>query len=66
MLSLLDSNAISMISFGRDAIIARPNAVSTPIVKRFPSIFYSLTLEGISIGNERIDYVSSANAVASE
>lgn len=34
------------------------DAVSTPLVRKSPATFYYLTLEGVSVGTERTEYVS--------
>ncbi|XP_047964563.1 aspartic proteinase CDR1-like [Salvia hispanica] len=55
-LPLQDSNATSKISFGSSAVVAGPGVVSTPLVKKSPpeDTFYYLTLEGLSVGLDRI------------
>ncbi|XP_057766812.1 aspartic proteinase CDR1-like [Salvia miltiorrhiza] len=59
-LALLNSNATSKISFGSSAVVAGPNVVSTPLVRKSPDTFYYLTLEGVSVGTERVDYNTAA------
>ncbi|KAH6831253.1 hypothetical protein C2S53_009448 [Perilla frutescens var. hirtella] len=60
-LALLNSNVSSKISFGSSAVVGGPNAVSTPLVKKKEATFYYLTLEGVSVGAERVDYYVSSN-----
>ncbi|EYU29138.1 hypothetical protein ABFS82_05G120200 [Erythranthe guttata] len=55
-LTFLDSNSSSKISFGQNAVVSGPNVVSTPLVKKDPDTFYYLTLEGVSVGDERLEY----------
>ncbi|KAL8499532.1 hypothetical protein ACS0TY_022468 [Phlomoides rotata] len=50
----LDSNATSKISFGNDAVVTGPNVLSTPLVSKDPPTFYYLTLEGLSVGKQRL------------
>ncbi|KAK4490869.1 hypothetical protein RD792_001584 [Penstemon davidsonii] len=61
-LTFIDSNATSKISFGREAIVKGPKVKSTPIVSKYLDIFYHLTLEGISVGRERLAYNSISNS----
>ncbi|XP_057766814.1 aspartic proteinase CDR1-like [Salvia miltiorrhiza] len=63
-LTLLSSNVSSKISFGSSAVVAGPNVVSTPIVKKSPDTFYYLTLEGMSVGENRVNYAASGAAAA--
>ncbi|KAH6774326.1 hypothetical protein C2S52_002721 [Perilla frutescens var. hirtella] len=58
-----DANGSSKISFGSNAVVGGPNAVSTPLVRKSPATFYYLTLEGVSVGTARVeldDYSSMA------
>ncbi|KAL3844371.1 hypothetical protein ACJIZ3_001774 [Penstemon smallii] len=57
-LTFIDSNASSRISFGREAIVRGRKVKSTPIVSKYPDTFYYLTLEGVSVGSERLEYNS--------
>lgn len=64
-LALLNSNATSKISFGSSAAVIGSNVVSTPLARKYPATFYYLTLEGVSVGTERLDYTAtSTKAVA--
>ncbi|XP_073304768.1 aspartic proteinase CDR1-like [Primulina huaijiensis] len=60
-LTFLDSNVSSKISFGANAVVTGPKVVSTPIVQKSPSTFYFLTLEGVSVGKKRLEYVSDVS-----
>ncbi|XP_059315843.1 aspartic proteinase CDR1-like [Lycium ferocissimum] len=53
------SNASSHINFGSSATVLGPNVVSTPLIKKDPSTFYYLNLEGVSIGNKTLEFKSS-------
>lgn len=61
-LTLLNSNISSKISFGSAAVVGGDNVVSTPLVKKSTDTFYYLTLEGISVGEERVDSAAAAAA----
>ncbi|XP_028793681.1 aspartic proteinase CDR1-like [Neltuma alba] len=50
------SNSSGKISFGRDAVVSGSGAVKTPLISKG---FYFLTLESISVGDERITYKGS-------
>lgn len=65
-LTLLNSNVSSQISFGSNAVVAGPKVVSTPLMRKSPATFYYLTLEGVSVGAERVDYVPSTEELADE
>ncbi|KAL0425514.1 UNVERIFIED_CONTAM: Aspartic proteinase CDR1 [Sesamum radiatum] len=45
----------SKMSFGDEAVVSGGGVASTPIVARTPKTFYFLTLEGITVGNHRLD-----------
>ncbi|KAK4422426.1 Aspartic proteinase CDR1 [Sesamum alatum] len=64
-LTFLDSNVSSTISFGSDAIVAGRGVLSTPLVKKSPDTFYFLTLEGVSVGRQRLRHTTSTNTKAS-
>ncbi|KAL8504383.1 hypothetical protein ACS0TY_022929 [Phlomoides rotata] len=61
-----DSNATSKISFGNDAVVTGPNVLSTPLVSKDPPTFYYLTLEGLSVGEQRFEYKSSSSSIKQE
>ncbi|KAH6831255.1 Eukaryotic aspartyl protease family protein [Perilla frutescens var. hirtella] len=65
-LTSLNSNVSSKISFGSSAVVAGPNVVSTPLVNKSPATFYYLTLEGMSVGTERVDYYKSSGGAVEE
>ncbi|KAI4314588.1 hypothetical protein L6164_027478 [Bauhinia variegata] len=48
------------ISFGTDAITSGTGAVTTPLIRKNVDTFYFLTLEAISVGNQRIAYKGSS------
>ncbi|KAM7263702.1 hypothetical protein ACFE04_001385 [Oxalis oulophora] len=50
------SNVTSKISFGANSIVSGPKVVSTPLIDKEPSTYYYLTLEGISVGKNRLAY----------
>ncbi|KAL7123210.1 hypothetical protein ACP275_01G091200 [Erythranthe tilingii] len=55
-----DSNATGKINFGSNAVVSGPNLMSTPLVKRTYDTFHYVTLEGFSIGNEKLEYSKKA------
>ncbi|KAL7160272.1 hypothetical protein ABFS83_01G082800 [Erythranthe nasuta] len=55
-----DSNAAGKINFGSNAVVSGPNLKSTPLVKRSYDTFHYVTLEGFSIGNEKLEYSNKA------
>lgn len=46
----------SKMHFGDDADVSGDDVAVTPLVNKTPKTFYFLTLEGISVGNKRIDF----------
>ncbi|GFP88586.1 aspartic proteinase cdr1 [Phtheirospermum japonicum] len=46
----------SRLNFGANAVVSGNGVVSTPLVRKQPDTFYFLTLEGITVGNKRLDY----------
>ncbi|KAF7809519.1 aspartic proteinase CDR1-like [Senna tora] len=53
------NNASGIISFGTDANVpASSGAITTPLVPKSPDTYYYLTLEGISVGSNRINAIS--------
>ncbi|KEH21034.1 putative nepenthesin [Medicago truncatula] len=57
----LESNRTSKLSFGDAAVVSGEDVLSTPIVKKDPTVFYYLTLEAFSVGNKRIEFGRSSN-----
>lgn len=58
------SRGTSKISFGEDAAISGPGAVSIPLVSESPDTYYYVNLEGFSVRETRFSYVD--NSVGSE
>ncbi|XP_047978859.1 aspartic proteinase CDR1-like [Salvia hispanica] len=52
----------SKMSFGDDADVSGDDVETTVLVARFPKTFYFLTLEGISVGNNRIEFDSHSSS----
>ncbi|KAA0044967.1 hypothetical protein IC582_016862 [Cucumis melo] len=52
-LPTLLSHANGKINFGQNAVVSGPGVVSTPLISKDPVTYYYITLEAISIGNER-------------
>ncbi|KAL4340376.1 hypothetical protein GQ457_08G013860 [Hibiscus cannabinus] len=57
LLPLTEAGNSSKMNFGSDAIVSGNGAVSTPLTKIDPPTFYVLTLEAISVGTNRIDFL---------
>ncbi|KAL6575561.1 hypothetical protein OROHE_000938 [Orobanche hederae] len=53
-----ESSGPSKMNFGENAIVSGASVVSTPLVPKSPTTFYFLTLEGMSVGKQRLDIVS--------
>ncbi|KAJ1439606.1 Xylanase inhibitor, C-terminal [Sesbania bispinosa] len=50
-----ETNTSSKLNFGESALVSGYGTVSTPIVPTSRKIFYTLTLEAFSVGNNRIE-----------
>ncbi|XP_049368808.1 aspartic proteinase CDR1-like [Solanum verrucosum] len=46
----------SKIHFGTDGFVPGDKVVTTPLARKFPATYYFLTLEGVSVGKERLDF----------
>ncbi|KAL8062210.1 hypothetical protein ABFX02_02G132100 [Erythranthe guttata] len=46
----------SKLNFGANADVSGSGVATTPLVKKVPETFYYLTLEGISVGNQRLEF----------
>ncbi|KAH7577421.1 hypothetical protein JRO89_XS01G0249000 [Xanthoceras sorbifolium] len=58
------ANAKSKINFGKIGVVpGGPNVVSTPLVEKTQKTFYRITLEAISVGNNRLDYTGTSTIV---
>ncbi|CAJ1978115.1 unnamed protein product [Sphenostylis stenocarpa] len=53
------SNSTSKLNFGDAAMVYGPGTVSTPLFSHNKQLFYYLTLEGLSVGSNRIEFGSS-------
>ncbi|KAL2234273.1 aspartic proteinase CDR1-like [Sesamum indicum] len=53
------SDNTSKLNFGANAEVLGRGVVSTPMVMKSPETFYRLTLEGISVGNQRLEMSDS-------
>ena len=54
--------ATSKLNFGTNAVVSGPGAVTTPLATSKSDVFYTLTLEAISIGPTRITPISAKPA----
>ncbi|PIN25158.1 Aspartyl protease [Handroanthus impetiginosus] len=57
-----ERNLPSKMNFGDKALVSGHGVATTPIVPHSPKTFYFLTLEGITVGNQRLDLVSSSSS----
>ncbi|CAN4126082.1 unnamed protein product [Withania somnifera] len=46
----------SKIHFGGNAIVLGDKVETTPLVPKFPTTYYDLTLEGVSVGDKTLDF----------
>ncbi|GFP88594.1 aspartic proteinase cdr1 [Phtheirospermum japonicum] len=60
-----ESSKPSKMNFGENVVVSGDSVVSTPIVAKSPSTFYFLTLEGITVGSQRLDLNSSSSLSSS-
>ncbi|KAG8391369.1 hypothetical protein BUALT_Bualt01G0180600 [Buddleja alternifolia] len=56
LLSLSDNSNSSKLKFGANAVVSGKGVVSTPLVSKKPETFYYLTLIGISVGKQRLEF----------
>ncbi|KAI3448974.1 hypothetical protein Pfo_005639 [Paulownia fortunei] len=56
----------SKMSFGDDAVVSGDGVATTSVVAKTPHTFYFLTLEGITVGNQRIDFYSPSSSNGSK
>ncbi|KAI3444899.1 hypothetical protein Pfo_001564 [Paulownia fortunei] len=56
----------SKMNFGDHAVVSGAGAASTPIVAKTPNTFYFLTLEGMTVGNQRLDLILSSSSSSNE
>ncbi|KAL0425513.1 UNVERIFIED_CONTAM: Aspartic proteinase CDR1 [Sesamum radiatum] len=59
LVSVSDKSNSSKLNFGANAEVLGRGVVSTPMVVKSPETFYRLTLEGISVGNQRLEMSDS-------
>ncbi|KAK6162772.1 hypothetical protein DH2020_002613 [Rehmannia glutinosa] len=57
-----NSKKSSKLNFGTNAEVLGRGVVSTPIVRTYPETYYYLTLEGISVGNQKLEFYDNANS----
>ncbi|GKV07614.1 hypothetical protein SLEP1_g19363 [Rubroshorea leprosula] len=55
-----ESKGTSKLNFGSNAVVSGSGVITTPLVSKNPDTFYFLTLEAISVANERIDFTGSS------
>ncbi|XP_057972678.1 aspartic proteinase CDR1-like [Malania oleifera] len=61
----LGTDGSSKMNFGAQAAVSGARAVSTPLASKYPSTYYYLTLEAISVQSKRLDFVSSSYSFGS-
>ncbi|KAI3444896.1 hypothetical protein Pfo_001561 [Paulownia fortunei] len=62
LVSLSDDSNSSKLNFGANGEVSGRGVVSTPLVQKNPDTFYYLTLEGISVGNQRLEFYDPLSA----
>ncbi|XP_020206524.1 aspartic proteinase CDR1-like [Cajanus cajan] len=62
LLPNFESKTTSKLNFGKNAVVAGPGTVSTPIKHDPVDTFYVLKLEGISVGSKRIELVDDSTS----
>ena len=55
-------DAKSKLNFGTNAVVSGPGAVTTPLTTSESDVFYTLTLEAVSVGPTRINPISAKSA----
>ncbi|KAH7525219.1 hypothetical protein FEM48_Zijuj06G0201900 [Ziziphus jujuba var. spinosa] len=63
LLPLSNTEESSKLNFGSNAVVSGSGAVSTPLVDGETDTFYFLTLEAVSVGNNRIEFSSAGQQV---
>ncbi|KAH1032901.1 hypothetical protein J1N35_045075, partial [Gossypium stocksii] len=53
-------SGISQINFGTNAVVSGSGVVSTPLIKNPPEVFYFLTLEAISVDDDKLEFTGSS------
>ncbi|MBA0574170.1 hypothetical protein Golob_001402 [Gossypium lobatum] len=53
-------SGISQIHFGTNAVVSGSGVVSTPLIKKPPEVFYFLTLEAISVDDDKLEFTGSS------
>ncbi|GER48552.1 eukaryotic aspartyl protease family protein [Striga asiatica] len=56
LLTVSDKSSTSRLHFGDRALVAGPGTVSTPLARKSPQTFYYATMEGISVGGQRLGF----------
>lgn len=54
-----ETGLTSKINFGTNGVVSGNGVVSTPLVKKDPATFYFLTLEAISVGSKKIQFLGT-------
>ncbi|XWS64975.1 hypothetical protein CRYUN_Cryun05aG0050400 [Craigia yunnanensis] len=60
LLPISKTGESSKMNFGSNAIVSGNGVVSTPLTEKFPTTFYFLTLEAVSVGSKRIKFTGSS------
>ena len=56
------ANDTTKLNFGTNAVVSGPGAVTTPLTTSESDVFYTLTLEAVSVGPTRINPISAKSA----
>ncbi|XP_020206519.1 aspartic proteinase CDR1-like [Cajanus cajan] len=60
LVPMSESKTTSKLNFGKNAVVAGPGTVSTPIITGSVETFYYLRLEGMSVGTKRIELLDDS------
>ena len=66
LVPFFDSNTTCKLNFGQNAVVSGSGTLSTPLVPGPVDTFYYLTLEGISVGTKRLDFVSESTSAVED
>ncbi|XP_061350086.1 aspartic proteinase CDR1-like [Gastrolobium bilobum] len=60
------NNSSSKLNFGENAVVSGDGTVSTPLVQKKTDVYYYLTLEAFSVGDNKIEFGSSSSGSSEE
>ncbi|KAG4166860.1 hypothetical protein ERO13_A13G159000v2 [Gossypium hirsutum] len=60
LVPFFSESGVSQINFGTNAAVSGSGVVSTPLIKKPPEVFYFLTLEAISVDDDKLEFTGSS------